>query len=92
METVLVEKTDHEISTFEYPFGRFDQKTHEFVRQHYRYVMRIGSAVNFNWQPRNGLIYRFNADNFWPNQHNPFTRSRKVYRLGRLITDILRGK
>ena len=51
------------ISTFTYPMGKFNKEVHELASKHYRYIMRIGSALNFSWHNKNNLIYRINSDN-----------------------------
>lgn len=53
------------VVTFVYPFGHFDGTAHAMARTSYRYVMRIGSALNFGWGGSRRLLYRVNADPFW---------------------------
>jgi len=45
----LEEKLTQAVSTFIYPFGRVTPRVHEYVRGHYSYAFRIGSAINFGW-------------------------------------------
>ena len=49
--------------TFVYPFGRFTSSSHARAKEHYPFIMRIGSALNIDWYNRNQIIYRVNADN-----------------------------
>ena len=46
---ILQERLKIPISTFIYPFGRWTPRVHTYVRQHYRYAFRIGSALNWSW-------------------------------------------
>jgi len=52
--------------TFVYPFGRADRRVQRRVHQHFRYAMRIGSAMNRGWGDNGGLLYRVDAEHFWP--------------------------
>ena len=51
------------IDTFVYPFGKFNNYIHNFTKNHYQYIMRIGSALNLSWGNGNKLIYRLSGDN-----------------------------
>jgi peptidoglycan/xylan/chitin deacetylase (PgdA/CDA1 family) len=68
---VLQEKIGKEISSFVYPYGKFDDKIHSFVKKHYRYVFRIGTAINFCWNPSNQILYRIPSD-LLRNKKEPF--------------------
>lgn len=59
---LLESKLGIEVKTFVYPFGKFNRKIHRFVKKHYPYAMRIGSALNVSWQNSSGIIYRINSD------------------------------
>ena len=61
---LLKSKLGYPVKTFVYPYGRFNASVHAYVKQHYQYVLRIGSALNFSWQNFSGLIYRQNITNF----------------------------
>jgi peptidoglycan/xylan/chitin deacetylase (PgdA/CDA1 family) len=50
------------VTTFVYPYGKVDKKVHRIALQHYRYTMRIGSAMNRDWDNAHRMIYRVNAD------------------------------
>lgn len=49
------------VSTFIYPFGKFNNAVCKCVKQHYAYDMRIGNAYNQNWQSKMPLM-RINGD------------------------------
>lgn len=55
----LEEELSRKIQTFVYPYGRSSPAIVRFVKQHYPYSMRIGSALNWGWSP---LLYRINGD------------------------------
>jgi peptidoglycan/xylan/chitin deacetylase (PgdA/CDA1 family) len=61
-KNIINQKVGCEASTFIYPFGRFNKALHNYVKKHYKYIMRIGSAVNFSWHNFNNIIYRIPAD------------------------------
>ncbi|MEI6242601.1 MAG: polysaccharide deacetylase family protein [Chlamydiota bacterium] len=63
-QKVLEDKLQKPISTFVYPYGKFNASIHSKVKQYYPFVMRIGTAININWQNRSGLIYRIPNDDF----------------------------
>jgi peptidoglycan/xylan/chitin deacetylase (PgdA/CDA1 family) len=52
--------------TFVYPFGKASREVQCRVRRHYPYAMRIGSALNRDWRGSGGLLYRVDAERFWP--------------------------
>jgi peptidoglycan/xylan/chitin deacetylase (PgdA/CDA1 family) len=51
-----------EINTFIYPYGKVNGKTHSIASKHYKYLMRIGSALNRDWHNSNNMLYRLNGD------------------------------
>ncbi len=59
----LEKKLNTKIDTFVYPLGKFNEEIHKCVKKHYKYVMRIGSAINFSWQNITGITYRIISDN-----------------------------
>ena len=65
---LLQEKTQREIDTFVYPYGTMTRSVNRFVNQHYRYAMRIGSASNVGWKNMHQVMYRINAEEFWPQE------------------------
>lgn len=52
--------------TFVYPYGGTRRDVQLQVRQRFPYAMRIGSAINRDWSGNQGLLYRVNAEHFWP--------------------------
>ncbi len=52
--------------SFVYPYGATNRGVQRQVRQQYRYAMRIGSAMNRGWDDNGGLLYRVDAEAFWP--------------------------
>ncbi len=52
--------------TFVYPYGSSSPAVHRQVAARYRYGMRIGTAVNRDWNGSAGLLYRVDAEAFWP--------------------------
>lgn len=59
---LLEENVPQAISSFIYPFGRTNRSVHAYVRKHYPYCFRIGSAMNFDWNTKRPLT-RVCADN-----------------------------
>ena len=62
---MLENKLATEINTLIYPFGKTSRQVNKLARQYYKHMIRIGSALNMDWQARDGLIYRVNADLLW---------------------------
>lgn len=61
---ILIEKNiNANVSAFVYPMGRFNSKVHEIARDNYRYIFRIGSAMNISWEHPAQMVYRIPADN-----------------------------
>lgn len=48
-----------------YPFGAQNKQIHLMAKNHYKYLMRIGSAINVSWDQN--ILYRINADKLWKN-------------------------
>ncbi len=53
------------INTFIYPFGKMNRSIQTMVTAYYKHAMRIGNAVNYNWDQ---LLYRIDANKFWLNR------------------------
>jgi peptidoglycan/xylan/chitin deacetylase (PgdA/CDA1 family) len=90
-KAILEAKLDAAIDTFVYPFGIFNDKVHRIAKKHYRYIMRIGNACNWNWTNRNGLHYRVPTDAL-SHYRAPFTFSNQVKYLLRFLFNISRNK
>jgi len=87
----LEKRLETKVTTFVYPYGRFNAHVHNLAKKHYPYIMRIGNAVNFSWQNANHLIYRINADDLASPQA-PFHPIRRVKYLLRYLINTLRKK
>lgn len=68
---ILEKKLQTSITTFVYPYGKFNSHIHKLAKKHYPFIMRIGNAANSNWQNTNQLFYRINADDL-PHKSAPF--------------------
>ena len=51
---------------FVFPYGGTSRAAQAQTLQHYRYAMRIGTAMNRGWDNNGGLLYRVDAEAFWP--------------------------
>lgn len=54
------------VDTFIYPYGDMSRSLHRFIQSHYTYDMRIGGASNRSWRGQGGLLYRVDAEHWWP--------------------------
>ncbi|CCB89113.1 polysaccharide deacetylase family protein [Simkania negevensis] len=90
-KTLLEKMLNTQITTFVYPYGKFNTAVHFLAKKHYSYIMRIGNAINFNWQNRNQLIYRINADAA-AHPKAPFHPSKRIKYLLRYLFNTLRKK
>lgn len=77
--------------TFVFPYGRTSPALNRRVLSHYRYAMRIGSALNRDWTTRDGLLYRVDAEHFWPRGRRVTWRHQAGYAL-KYLTNRLRGR
>ena len=59
-------KLNISVDTFVYPYGKMNKDVHRRILKHYTYIMRIGSALNKDWQNHSNCIYRFDAEHYWP--------------------------
>lgn len=56
---ILEKKLCQSVSSFIYPFGKTNPAVHQYVKEHYPYAFRIGSAINWGWReakPINRII------------------------------------
>ncbi|NGX52819.1 MAG: Poly-beta-1,6-N-acetyl-D-glucosamine N-deacetylase [Candidatus Anoxychlamydiales bacterium] len=67
---IIEKKLQTEITTFVYPMGKFNEKIHEKVKEHYKYAMRLGSAINFSWKNISSITYRVMSDNLKTKNEN----------------------
>jgi peptidoglycan/xylan/chitin deacetylase (PgdA/CDA1 family) len=73
-KNILEKKLNKTVNYFVYPFGKMTKTVHQKVLQHYRYGIRIGSALNSQWDPTRGQLYRIDADFLWKH-HRPIDRA-----------------
>lgn len=91
-QKVLHKKLQVDIDTFVYPYGRMTRSINRIVNKHYRYSMRIGSALNYNWKNLHNVIYRVNADEFWLRQKPVGTLTTQLYLWLRFLSNVVRFK
>lgn len=58
----LEEKLGCRVDSFVLPFGKYNREAAALAREHYRYVFRIGNALNPSWEGIGGLLYRIKGD------------------------------
>lgn len=61
-KALLEKMLQREVTTFVYPYGKVNREAHLLASRHYRFTMRIGSALNKDWDNGRRMIYRVNAD------------------------------
>jgi peptidoglycan/xylan/chitin deacetylase (PgdA/CDA1 family) len=88
---MIASRLSHGVDTFIYPFGRTNKKVHSFASKYYKYIMRIGSALNKNWHNSAGMIYRVNADEII-GAKNPLNGLHLFKLYFKYLSNILRGK
>ena len=59
---IIEMKLHQPVSSFIYPFGRMNLGIQEYVAEHYPYVFRIGSALNWDWGKGKKALCRVPAD------------------------------
>jgi len=59
---IIEDKLSQESEIFIYPYGKVNRKVHKFASAHYKYLMRIGSALNRDWHNSSNIIYRVNGE------------------------------
>ncbi len=87
----IEKRLGRKVTTFVYPFGRVDEKTHSAVKQHYGFSMRIGFALNKDWQNANGMIYRVSADNL-PDPFYPLRKMNLLKYYLKYLSNTVRGR
>ncbi|MEE4659812.1 MAG: polysaccharide deacetylase family protein [Halieaceae bacterium] len=76
---------------FVFPYGKTRRDITDRVLTEYRYAMRIGSALNPDWDSNGGLLYRVDAEHFWPKGRVWSFRELMKYRL-KYLSNRLRNK
>jgi peptidoglycan/xylan/chitin deacetylase (PgdA/CDA1 family) len=59
-QTTLTSRLARPVTSFVFPFGRYGRESLGRAKLRYRYVFRIGGAMNRNWNSR--MLYRVDAD------------------------------
>ena len=59
----LEKKLQIQVESFVFPYGKYDQKILHETKKDYKYVFRIGNAINDDFNGIKGVIYRIDADN-----------------------------
>ncbi|MEY4939600.1 MAG: hypothetical protein RIQ93_1335 [Verrucomicrobiota bacterium] len=59
-QTVLGSRFADPIESFIFPYGRYSERCLQWAKRRYRYVFRIGGALNRSWNGR--VLYRIEAD------------------------------
>lgn len=91
-QQMLIENSGQKrIESFIYPYGSFQKKNHRHAQKCYRYLMRIGAALNMSWQPKDQLLYRYDADNLWKKE-KAVSKSLLLSLGLKYLTNKLRGK
>jgi peptidoglycan/xylan/chitin deacetylase (PgdA/CDA1 family) len=60
---VLEEKLNIKVDSFILPFGRYNKKSLNLLKDNYKYIFKVGQGINKDFNGVNGLIYRVDADN-----------------------------
>lgn len=87
-QTLLEARLGQPVSSFVFPYDRFNGAALQRVRQRYRHVFRIGNADNGGWD--GSPLYRVNADGMAA-PDAPFTRARQAGYRARYLWNRLRG-
>lgn len=66
-KTILENNLNKTVNSFVYPYGKTSRLAHQLVSKHYRYGLRIGSAINRGWAKPGQHLYRIDADKLWKN-------------------------
>lgn len=83
---IIEEKTQQPVSTIVYPFGRVNKTAIKLAEKHYMFGIRIGSALNDDWNDRPYSLCRIIADNL-PSPIFPFKTLYK-FRLKTMLKNI----
>lgn len=74
-QTVLSSRLGQPVDSFVFPYGRFSRPTVQRAHRHYRYVFRIGGALNRHWGAP--MLYRVPADGM-SHPQEPFAPGRML--------------
>ncbi|MCX7913981.1 MAG: polysaccharide deacetylase family protein [Thermodesulfovibrionales bacterium] len=87
---IIRQKLSEEPDTFIYPYGKFNHRVHSIVTQHYKYAMRIGSALNRDWHNSKNIIYRIDGEKILRNRG--FTTKSLVKYFLKYLSNRIRGR
>ncbi len=59
---ILEQKLLLPIESFILPFGRYNKDSISLLKEHYKYIFKVGQGINRNFNGVNGLIYRIDGD------------------------------
>ncbi len=90
-KAVIEDRLGRKVTTFVYPFGKVDKAAHYLVQQHYKFSMRIGSALNKDWQNSNRMIYRVSADNLTDPSY-PLRKKNLLKYYSKYLSNTIRGR
>lgn len=90
-KSILQHQLGIKVNTFVYPFGKMNREVLRQTQAYYSYSMRIGSALNWDWDSRQGLLYRINADPYWQ-EKKTFNRLRQTQYMLNYFKNRLRSR
>ena len=61
-KVILEEKLGYRVESFVLPYGKYNDAAVALAHEHYKYVFRIGNALNPSWDGIGGLVYRIKGD------------------------------
>ncbi len=88
-QTLLGARLAQPVESFVFPYGRYSERSLLQARRRYRYVFRIGGALNHGWGGR--MIYRVDADGM-ETPWSLFSRRRLVQYRARYLWNRLRRR
>ncbi len=74
---ILEEKLGFKVESFILPFGRYNKESLTLLKEHYKYIFKVGQGINQSFSGVNGLIYRIDADGV-DNVATLFTFKRRI--------------
>lgn len=61
---LLEQKLSTTVDTFIFPYGKMSAFMQQQAKTHYKFLMRIGGAINLGWDAP--VLYRLDAQHLWP--------------------------
>lgn len=59
---ILEKKLKIDVDSFFFPFGKYNKDVLKEAKKHYKYIFRIGNALQKDFEGINGVIYRVKGD------------------------------